>query len=82
VLALWGGKDLQAPPEENMPPLKSALENAGNKRVKTVVCEQLNHLLQKCNTGLPSEYGSIEETIYTPALEMIKDWIKETAGAK
>lgn len=82
VLALWGGKDLQVPPEENMPPLKSALENAGNKRVKTVVCEQLNHLFQKCDTGLPLEYGAIEETIYTPALEMIKDWIKETAGAK
>jgi hypothetical protein len=82
VLALWGGKDLQAPPKENMPALKKSLESAGNKRVKTVVCEQLNHLLQKCNTGLPSEYGSIEETIYTPALEMIGDWIKQTAGAK
>ncbi len=80
VLALWGGKDLQVPPKENMPALKRALENAGNKKVKTVVCEQLNHLFQKSNTGLPLEYGSIEETIYTPVLEMIEDSIKENVN--
>src|SRR4051794_1974595 len=34
VLALWGEKDLQVPPEQNVEPLKAALAKAGNRRVK------------------------------------------------
>ncbi|MGK9476938.1 alpha/beta hydrolase family protein [Melioribacter sp. OK-6-Me] len=80
ILALWGSKDLQVPARENMTALIKALEAAGNKQFKTVVCDDLNHLFQKSITGLPLEYGSIEETIYMPALEMIKDWIKKTVN--
>jgi hypothetical protein len=35
----------------------------------------LNHLFQKSKTGTPSEYGEIEETVSTLALDKIAGWI-------
>jgi hypothetical protein len=37
----------------------------------------LNHLFQHCNTGLPDEYGQIEETISLEVLSDIAGWIKQ-----
>lgn len=81
VLAIWGAKDLQVPPEQNRPPLESALAAAGNDRVTTRVLPGLNHLLQTADTGLPAEYGRIEETVAPEALALISGWIGEVAEA-
>jgi len=35
----------------------------------------LNHLFQHCTTGLPEEYGQIEETISPEVLQDITQWI-------
>ncbi len=75
VLALWGGKDLQVPPEQNRPPLEAALAAAGNRRVTAHTLPGLNHLLQTAETGLPTEYARIEETMAPAALEVISEWI-------
>ena len=37
----------------------------------------LNHLFQHCTTGLPNEYGQIEETISPEVLSDIAAWIKQ-----
>ena len=48
--------------------------NAGEHNV--VRCyEGLNHLMQHCSTGFPSEYGTIEETIAPEVLADIAAWI-------
>jgi len=75
VLALNGEKDLQVSAKENLPAIEKALRSSGNKSVKTVKLPELNHLFQHCNTGLPSEYSSIEETFSPGALKIIADWI-------
>jgi uncharacterized protein len=75
VLALNGEKDLQVAEKENLPAIEKALKSSGNKSVKIVVLPGLNHLFQQCNTGLPSEYGNIEETFSPEALRIISDWI-------
>lgn len=81
VLAITGEKDLQAPPKENLSGIAAALKEGGNKDYTTVMLPQLNHLLQTSQTGLPSEYGEIEETISPVALQTISDWIlKRTKG--
>ena len=36
----------------------------------------LNHLFQECTTGLPEEYGKIEQTISPKALEVVTAWLK------
>jgi uncharacterized protein len=75
VLALNGEKDLQVSSKENLPAIEKALKSSGNESVKTVELADLNHLFQNCKTGLPAEYGTIEETFSPEALQIIADWI-------
>jgi pimeloyl-ACP methyl ester carboxylesterase len=75
VLALNGSKDLQIPADENLSAITADLKVAGNNDVTIKKLEGLNHLFQTCQTGSPSEYGQIEQTISPEALGMIGDWI-------
>jgi hypothetical protein len=75
VLALNGAKDVQVSASENLPAIEKALKSGGNKNVKTIKFEGLNHLFQHCKTGLPSEYSVIEETFSPEVMKIIADWI-------
>ncbi len=75
VLVLSGEKDLQVPPNQNLPAIRKALEDAGNKNFEIDELPGLNHLFQDANTGAPSEYAEIEETMSPVALEKISSWI-------
>lgn len=75
ILVLNGSKDLQVPPKENLPAIKEALDQAGNKDVTIKELTGLNHLFQTCKTGSPLEYSKIEETMSPVALQTISDWI-------
>ncbi|MCZ2102218.1 MAG: alpha/beta hydrolase [Chitinophagales bacterium] len=79
TLVLNGAKDLQVPAEENMAAIEMALAKGKNKRAKTVVFPDLNHLFQECDTGLPSEYGVIEQTFAPQVLDEMVDWLKRWA---
>ncbi|RZJ04190.1 MAG: alpha/beta hydrolase [Brevundimonas sp.] len=70
LLAIYGGKDLQVPADQNAPVLARALPAA-----QIVILPDLNHLMQTAGTGAPSEYGTIEETIAPEALETVVDWV-------
>ena len=78
VLALWGSKDLQVPPEEDLPPLRIAL--AGDRDVTLEVLPGINHLFQTATTGSPAEYATIEETMSPTAMERISAWIVKHVG--
>jgi uncharacterized protein len=83
VLALNGEKDLQVPPQQNLPPIRKALAAAGNKDVEVVELPGLNHLFQNAKTGNVSEYSEIEETISPVAMEKVASWIlKQAATSK
>jgi len=75
VLALNGENDLQVSARENLSAIEKALKSGGNRNVKIIRLPDLNHLFQHCTTGLPAEYGSIEETFSPGALKIISDWI-------
>jgi pimeloyl-ACP methyl ester carboxylesterase len=75
VLAINGQRDLQVPPGQNLPAIRKALEEGGNKHFDVVELPQLNHLFQTAKTGAVSEYGQIEETIALAALELMAGWI-------
>lgn len=77
VLALNGSNDLQVAANVNLSAIEKAIKSGGNKKVKTVKLEGLNHLFQHSATGLPSEYGNIEETFSPEVLKIISDWILE-----
>lgn len=75
VLAINGSKDVQVLPEINLSAIKKALTDGGNKNFEVKELPGLNHLFQTADTGLPTEYGKIEETISPVALKTIGDWI-------
>jgi pimeloyl-ACP methyl ester carboxylesterase len=79
TLVLFGEKDLQVLPSDNLNPLKSAFSRAGNTRVRVEVLPGLNHLMQTAGTGSPTEYGRIEETMSPTALRLMSNWILEAA---
>jgi uncharacterized protein len=76
VLALNGEKDIQVAAKENLPAIEKALKSGSNESVKTIILPGLNHLFQHCKTGMPGEYGTIEETFSPEALKIITDWIQ------
>jgi fermentation-respiration switch protein FrsA (DUF1100 family) len=75
VLAINGDKDLQVPADVNLDAINKAVAKGGNKKITTKVLPNLNHLFQECKTGLPDEYGTIEQTFSPIALEEISKWI-------
>ena len=77
VLALNGEKDCQVLPEENIRAIKNGLLTAGNDQNQTRILPGLNHLFQNCDTGLPDEYGVIEETFDQKTLDLMAEWIRQ-----
>jgi len=77
VFAINGEKDLQVSPKENLSAIEEALKEGGNQYYTIKELPGLNHLFQTAQTGLPSEYARIEETISPVALKIISDWILE-----
>jgi len=75
VLVLNGSKDLQVPAALNLPPIRKAFEEGGNKRVEIVEMPGLNHLFQPAETGGAMEYEKIEVTVAPVVLDKVAQWI-------
>ena len=75
LLALSGDLDPILPADENLIAIHAALQRGGNPDVTIARLPGLNHLLQPASTGMPVEYGQIEETISRLALETIAGWL-------
>lgn len=77
VLAINGTNDLQVLPNENLNGIEKGLESGGNSKLTVKKYDRLNHLLQESTTGMPNEYGTIEQTISPKVLEDIANWINQ-----
>jgi pimeloyl-ACP methyl ester carboxylesterase len=77
VLALNGSKDLQVLATQNLEGISNALKEAGNTNVTITELEGLNHLFQESETGLPTDYGTIDQTFSPKALEAMAVWLRE-----
>jgi uncharacterized protein len=75
VLALNGEKDVQVPSKENLEGIKNALKAGGNGHATIREISGLNHAFQECDTGMPDEYGIIEQTLSPVVLTEIQNWI-------
>ena len=73
LLAVYGTLDLQVPPDQSVPVLENINANHGKIEVQTF--PDLNHLFQHATTGLPSEYGVIDETLAPEVMIAIKEWV-------
>jgi pimeloyl-ACP methyl ester carboxylesterase len=75
VLAIYGSKDLQVEPAQNMPVLEDAFRTSKHPDWLVKELPGLNHLFQTANTGSVNEYAQIEETMSPLALELIGNWV-------
>jgi len=82
VLALNGLNDLQIIPEINLVAIETALSEGGNPDFEIGEFEDLNHLFQTSETGLPGEYEAIDETLAPVVLEKITAWILEKTASE
>ena len=73
VFALNGDRDCQVISKQNLTAIKQLLSKSTQNCIKEY--PGLNHLFQHCTTGLPNEYGQIEETISPEVLNDIAEWI-------
>jgi len=75
VLILNGERDVQVSAKINTEAINRALTEGGNKKVTTKIFPRLNHLFQECETGLPAEYQTIEQTVAPEVLDVMAGWI-------
>jgi len=80
VLALIGDKDVQVPAAQNLPVTRTAL--AANRQATVEEIAGINHIFQTAKTGLPAEYGGIEETMSPAVMEKVATWILHTTQAQ
>ena len=73
VFALNGDHDCQVISTLCLPALRQLLSPSKKHLIKEY--PMLNHLFQHCTTGLPDEYGQIEETISPEVLQDIAQWL-------
>jgi hypothetical protein len=75
VLAVNGKKDVQVDAEMNLGAMRRLLPK--NKKNCLKAYDNMNHLFQHCTTGMPDEYGQIEETFSEEVLQDIVEWIEK-----
>jgi pimeloyl-ACP methyl ester carboxylesterase len=75
VLAVFGGRDLQVPPEQSEPEMRRLLAGDADATVRTFA--NLNHLMQPAATGLPTEYATIETTVDPAVLDTVVSWLQQ-----
>ena len=78
ALLLNGSKDLQVIASQNLPAYERIIAEHGKTNLTLREMPDLNHLFQHCETGSPTEYVEIEETISPEVLEMIVGFVKPT----
>jgi pimeloyl-ACP methyl ester carboxylesterase len=75
VLALFADKDKHVPASENMAAMKRSLRAAGNCHYTVETIAGCNHLFQRCETGYPDEYFTIDHDISPDVLDKVSRWI-------
>lgn len=75
LLAVYGGKDVQVPADQNGPAIIRLKPDA-----EVVVLPGLNHLFQPAQTGLTAEYGQIETTLDPSVIQTVVDWVAARSG--
>jgi pimeloyl-ACP methyl ester carboxylesterase len=75
TLALFAEKDKHVPAAENAMAMQRFLEAAGNLEYTVETIAGTNHLFQRCETGYPDEYLTIDHDISSDVLDRVSGWI-------
>lgn len=75
VLALNGDRDIQVISRQNLDGIEASLKKSRSKKYEIKELPGLNHLFQTCTRCTIAEYGELEETFSTTALDYIGRWL-------
>lgn len=76
VLALFGQKDTQVPPEQNMEALRNIIDRHDKTNYQIRSVDQANHLFQKAETGAPTEYMKLDKAFAEDFEQAIAQWLQ------
>jgi len=75
TLAIFGSLDLQVSAEQNIPVIEGVNEN-----ITIVTIENMNHIFQEAETGVFTEYASLDPVVMPELLETMSEWILEVTS--
>jgi pimeloyl-ACP methyl ester carboxylesterase len=75
VLAMNGELDTQVIAQSNLAGIEAALKRGGNQQIRAVAIPKVNHLFQTAETGSPSEYQTVEESVSPAVLDLLVNWL-------
>lgn len=75
TLALFGGKDVQVPPDVNRPAFDAAFAGGGHTKPTVITYPEANHLFMAARRGQPSEYGSLTKAFVPGLPDDVARWV-------
>jgi pimeloyl-ACP methyl ester carboxylesterase len=78
VLVVYASKDVQAPACENVAAAHKLLGRLKKKDWVILEMADMNHAFQRCTTGMPDEYESIDHVMAGELLDDVSAWINST----
>lgn len=79
TLVLFGQRDLQVSPQQNLRPFEMAASRAPMRPVIEVV-PGVNHLFQRCTRCTIDEYARLKSGVDPDVVKRISTWVAKTAG--
>jgi fermentation-respiration switch protein FrsA (DUF1100 family) len=79
TLVLFGERDLQVSPRQNLVPFETASARAPMRPVIEVV-PGVNHLFQRCTRCTLDEYARLKAGVDPDVVKKISTWVAKTAG--
>jgi hypothetical protein len=74
-LVVYASKDVQAPARENLEAARALLGRLQKNEWEIREMADLNHAFQRCTTGMPDEYASIDHVMADEVLDEVAAWI-------
>ncbi len=81
VLVVYAAMDTQAPAAENLAAARALLGRLKKERWTVMEMAGMNHAFQRCTTGMPSEYASIDHVMAGEVVDEVSAWINSRIPA-
>jgi pimeloyl-ACP methyl ester carboxylesterase len=78
VLVVYASKDVQAPARENFAAARALIDRLGKEHWVIAEKADMNHAFQRCTTGMPDEYKSIDHVMVDDVLDEVSTWINSS----
>lgn len=82
VLIVYASMDVQVPARENLAAAQALAGRLGKSRWRILEMAGMNHAFQRCATGMPDEYASIDHVMAGEMVEKVAGWIHAVAGPR